>query len=172
MNMGLKKNVPITKATDASLVIHAGSYTGLAQILSRSHAFLSKCFKNMNELMKHRKRKHIELCKPCLPKGDKCRFEENPDQCWFIHKDFQLVRKKSAPPSSCQPSSAASQPFSAASQPSSAASQPSSAISQPSSAAIQPLQSVSQCNQCHPAQSLTPGVQILQKEASESSPSH
>ena len=122
--------------------------------------------------MKHRKRKHIELCKPCLPKGDKCRFEENPDQCWFIHKDFQSVRKKLALPSSCQPSSAASQPFSAASQPSSAASKPSSASSQPSSAAIQPLQSVSQCNQCHPAQSLTPGVQILQKEASESSPSH
>ena len=52
----------------------------------------------MNDLMRHRKSKPIELCKPCMPKEGKCKFEKDNDRCWFIHKDFQKVSKKQDPP--------------------------------------------------------------------------
>ena len=55
-------------------------------------------FKTTNELMRHRKREHIELCKPCSPREGNCRFESNPDRCWFLHKDFQEGGEKEAPP--------------------------------------------------------------------------
>ena len=55
-------------------------------------------FKNMNDLMRHRNSKHIELCKPCMPKEGKCKFEKDTDRCWFIHKDFQKVSNKQDPP--------------------------------------------------------------------------
>ena len=109
-------------------------------------------FRNMNELMKNRKNKHIDLCKPCLPKGGECRFKENPEKCWFVHKDFQMVGKKPVPPSS-----------------SSTILKSSHSIQ--SSQLTQPNQS-SQCSHCQPNQSLTSDVQTLSKEALESSPSH
>ena len=55
-------------------------------------------FKTINELMRHRKREHIELCKPCSPKEGSCRFENDPDRCWFLHEDFQQRGNKQAPP--------------------------------------------------------------------------
>ena len=55
-------------------------------------------FKSMNELMGHRKLKHIEMCKPCEPKNGTCRFKENPDKCWFAHEDFSQDRNKQVPP--------------------------------------------------------------------------
>ena len=55
-------------------------------------------FKSMKELMSHRKREHIELCKPCEPKNGTCRFEDHPEKCWFLHKDFSQASKKQNPP--------------------------------------------------------------------------
>ena len=55
-------------------------------------------FKTINDLMKHRKREHIELCKPCSPKEGNCCFENEPERCWFIHQDFHQLGKKEAPP--------------------------------------------------------------------------
>ena len=55
-------------------------------------------FKNMNELMSHRKKKHIDLCKPCEPKTGSCRFEDQPERCWFIHQDFSQALNKQVPP--------------------------------------------------------------------------
>ena len=45
-------------------------------------------FQNMNTLMHHRKKRHEELCRPCEPKNGNCRYEDNPESCWFIHQDF------------------------------------------------------------------------------------
>ena len=55
-------------------------------------------FKTINELMEHRKKDHLEICKLCLPKEGSCRFENNPDRCWFVHQDFQKGGEKQAPP--------------------------------------------------------------------------
>ena len=55
-------------------------------------------FNTINGLMSHRKKKHIELCKPCRPKNEMCRFEENPERCWFIHEDFQMGQQNPDPP--------------------------------------------------------------------------
>ena len=55
-------------------------------------------FKNMNELMEHRNLKHIEMCKPCEPKNGICRYQENPEKCWFVHKDFPQAMNKPVPP--------------------------------------------------------------------------
>ena len=55
-------------------------------------------FKSINDLMSHRKKKHIDLVKPCEPKNGNCRFEDQPEKCWFIHKDFLQATKKQAPP--------------------------------------------------------------------------
>ena len=55
-------------------------------------------FKTINELMKHRKREHLELCKPCSPKEGNCCFENEPDRCWFIHQEFHQLGEKEAPP--------------------------------------------------------------------------
>ena len=55
-------------------------------------------FKNMNELMSHRKQKHIDLCKPCEPKNGVCRFKDQPERCWFIHQDFSQELNKQVPP--------------------------------------------------------------------------
>ena len=57
-----------------------------------------KGFNTMNSLMSHRKKEHIELCKPCMPKNEKCRFENMPDKCWFLHQDFQQGGRKHNPP--------------------------------------------------------------------------
>ena len=55
-------------------------------------------FKTMNSLMSHRKKDHIDLCKPCQPKNGNCRFENNIEKCWFVHQNFQEVMKKHNPP--------------------------------------------------------------------------
>ena len=55
-------------------------------------------FKSMNELMNHRKKKHIELCKPCNPKQGPCRFANQPEMCWFSHKDFPQALNQQIPP--------------------------------------------------------------------------
>ena len=55
-------------------------------------------FKNMNELMSHRKKMHIELCKPCHPKEGACRFANHPERCWFIHQSFQQAQNQQVPP--------------------------------------------------------------------------
>ena len=55
-------------------------------------------FPNMNGLMSHRKKTHIELCKPCQPKNGNCRFENPPEKCCFVHQHFQEVMKKHNPP--------------------------------------------------------------------------
>ena len=55
-------------------------------------------FKNMNELMSHRKKEHIELCKPCDPKQGTCRFENQPERCWFTHMDFLQATNRQVPP--------------------------------------------------------------------------
>ena len=52
----------------------------------------------MNKLMDHRKQKHVEMCKPCEPKNGICRYQENPEKCWFLHKDFSQDMNKNAPP--------------------------------------------------------------------------
>ena len=57
-----------------------------------------EAFNNMNELMRHRKKTHIELCKPCIPKQGVCRFEDQPERCWFTHKDFQQALNRQVPP--------------------------------------------------------------------------
>ena len=55
-------------------------------------------FKSINDLMSHRKKKHIDLVKPCEPKNGNCRFDDHPEKCWFIHKDFLQATKNQAPP--------------------------------------------------------------------------
>ena len=55
-------------------------------------------FKSMNELMSHRKEKHLEMCKPCEPKSGTCRYKETPEKCWFSHQDFSQERNKTIPP--------------------------------------------------------------------------
>ena len=55
-------------------------------------------FNTLNGLMSHRKKKHVELLKQCKPKSGSCRFENNPDRCWFIHGDFRKVLKHQVPP--------------------------------------------------------------------------
>ena len=55
-------------------------------------------FKNINELMGHRKKNHIELVKFCEPKQGICRFESQPERCWFKHKDFSQATRKQGPP--------------------------------------------------------------------------
>ena len=57
-------------------------------------------FQTMSGLMSHRKKEHIELCKPCQPRNGNCRFENTPERCWFVHQSFQEARKKHNPPSS------------------------------------------------------------------------
>ena len=56
--------------------------------------------------MRHRKREHKELCKPCSPREGKCCFENNPESCWFTHEDFQQPEDKEAPPIGIQSSKA------------------------------------------------------------------
>ena len=55
-------------------------------------------FSKMNELMSHRKKKHIEYCKTCEPKNRTCRFENMPERCWFVHVDFCQPLKNQVPP--------------------------------------------------------------------------
>ena len=55
-------------------------------------------FQTMNELMSHRKKKHIELCKPCNPKQGVCRFKDQPERCWFTHQVFQQAMNYQVPP--------------------------------------------------------------------------
>ena len=55
-------------------------------------------FSTMNELMSHRKKKHIDLCKPCEPKNGPCCFENMPEMCWFVHSDFSEGSRKQVPP--------------------------------------------------------------------------
>ena len=52
--------------------------------------------KYIHELMFHRKKKHIELVKLCDPKQGTCRFEKEPEKCWFKHKDFLLATNRVA----------------------------------------------------------------------------
>ena len=55
-------------------------------------------FSSLNNLMTHKKKEHLELCKPCSPKDGTCQFEDAPEKCWYIHKDFQEHRRKKGPP--------------------------------------------------------------------------
>ena len=55
-------------------------------------------FININELMTHRKKKHIEMVKPCDPKQGTCRFEKEPEKCWFKHTNFLQATKRTVPP--------------------------------------------------------------------------
>lgn len=55
-------------------------------------------FKNLNMLMTHKKKKHTELCKPCLPKNGTCQFENMPEKCWYLHLDFQVQGGIQVPP--------------------------------------------------------------------------
>ena len=55
-------------------------------------------FQSMNTLMYHRKKEHEELCRPCEPKNGSCRYEDNPQSCWFIHQDFLQVVNRTVPP--------------------------------------------------------------------------
>jgi hypothetical protein len=59
----------------------------------------SKQFLNLPELMKHKKREHIEVVNMCSKKGE-CKFP----QCWYKHEekdrnqDFQKIPKEDKPP--------------------------------------------------------------------------
>ena len=67
-----------------------------------------KSFQNKNEMMRHRKREHIEIVKPCFQfSQNKCRFKD--ELCWYKHNeenkkndnmeaDFQEVSEDLDPP--------------------------------------------------------------------------
>ena len=67
-------------------------------IISFTCFWCKETFKSMNELMNHRKKKHIELCKPCNPKQGPCRFANQPERCWFSDKDFPQALNQQIPP--------------------------------------------------------------------------
>ena len=76
---------------------HIDLQSGLKNVLFICFS-CKQSFKTINDLMSHKKKEHIEFCKPCSPKNGVCRFEKIPEKCWYIHEDFQLREAQQVPP--------------------------------------------------------------------------
>ena len=99
MNMVVRKNALFTKKTGVDLEIPAEKkHVPSTGNNSYTCYTCKQIFQSMNTLMCHRKNEHSDVCRPCEPKNGTCRFKDNPESCWFIHKDFSQVQNKTAPP--------------------------------------------------------------------------